>query len=78
MAVFKVSSTTPMSAVEDFNPNCMGTGNWKDMGNIYVNNCTETPSQNWFVMADGRIALEPSGQSKSLHQQVILPTAYVD
>lgn len=35
------------------------------MGNIYVNECAETESQNWFVMADGRIALEPSGQSKS-------------
>ena len=34
------------------------------MGNIYVNTCAEIPSQNWFVMADGRIALEPSGQSK--------------
>lgn len=41
------------------------TGNQKDMGNIYVNECADTPSQNWFVMADGRIALEQSGQSKS-------------
>ncbi|EAQ87708.1 predicted protein [Chaetomium globosum CBS 148.51] len=46
---------------------CMDGGakaNWKDMGNIYVNECAETESQNWFVMADGRIALEPSGQKQ--------------
>lgn len=37
------------------------------MGNIYVNECANnTESQNWFVMADGRIALEPSGQSKCM------------
>lgn len=40
------------------------TANWKDMGNIYINECADTESQKWFVMADGRIALEPSGQSK--------------
>jgi hypothetical protein len=34
------------------------------MGNIYVNECAETESQNWFVMEDGRIALVPSDQSK--------------
>lgn len=40
-------------------------GNWRDMGNIYVNACSDTAvSQNWFVMGDGRIALEPSNRSK--------------
>ncbi|KAL1836769.1 hypothetical protein VTJ49DRAFT_4687 [Mycothermus thermophilus] len=43
---------------------CMDGGprsNWRDMGNIYVNECADdTPSQEWFVMDDGRIALEPS------------------
>jgi hypothetical protein len=35
------------------------------MGNIYVNECANnTESQNWFVMADGRIALEPTQQSE--------------
>ncbi|KAK4044184.1 hypothetical protein C8A01DRAFT_31790 [Parachaetomium inaequale] len=46
---------------------CMDGGansNWKDMGKIYVNECAETESQKWFVMADGRIALEPSGQKQ--------------
>ncbi|KAK3294452.1 uncharacterized protein B0H64DRAFT_375243 [Chaetomium fimeti] len=46
---------------------CMDGGaeaNWKDMGNIYVNECAETESQNWFVMDDGRIALEPSDQKQ--------------
>ena len=33
------------------------------MGQIFVNECEETESQNWFVMDDGRIALEPSDQS---------------
>ncbi len=34
------------------------------MGNIYVNECANnTESQNWFVMADGRIALAPTDQS---------------
>ncbi len=43
----------------------IGKANWKDMGNIYVNECANnTESQNWFVNPDGRIALEPSGQSK--------------
>ena len=43
----------------------IGQANWKDMGNIYVNECANnTESQNWFVNPDGRIALEPSGQSK--------------
>lgn len=36
------------------------------MGNIYVNECANnTESQNWFVNADGRIALVASNQSKS-------------
>ncbi len=44
----------------------IGKANWKDMGNIYVNECANnTESQNWFVNPDGRIALEPSGQSTS-------------
>ncbi|KAK4125674.1 carbohydrate-binding module family 13 protein [Parathielavia appendiculata] len=49
---------------------CMDGGaqsNWKDMGNIYVNECANnTESQNWFVMGDGRIALEPSGQKQCI------------
>lgn len=37
------------------------------MGKIYVNECADdTESQNWFVMEDGRIALEAGGQSTSL------------
>jgi hypothetical protein len=46
---------------------CMDGGaqsNWKDLGNIYVNECAETESQNWFVMEDGRIALVPSDQKQ--------------
>jgi hypothetical protein len=39
------------------------------MGKIYDNECANnTESQNWFVMADGRIALEPSGQSRCLQK----------
>ena len=38
------------------------------MGNIYVNNCSETAtSQQWVVLADGRIAFQPSAQSKAQH-----------
>ncbi|KAL2137845.1 hypothetical protein VTI28DRAFT_8001 [Corynascus sepedonium] len=46
---------------------CMDGGpqeNWRDMGQIFVNECEETESQNWFVMDDGRIALEPSDQTQ--------------
>ncbi|KAL2169076.1 hypothetical protein VTG60DRAFT_6498 [Thermothelomyces hinnuleus] len=39
-------------------------GNWRDMGKIYVNECADTESQNWFVMDDGRIALEASNQQQ--------------
>jgi hypothetical protein len=43
------------------------------MGNIYVNECANnTESQNWFVMADGRIALEPSGQSRCQAEDIPL------
>ncbi|KAG7287513.1 hypothetical protein NEMBOFW57_007025 [Staphylotrichum longicolle] len=49
--------------------------NWKDMGNIYVNECANnTESQNWFVMADGRIALEPSGQKQCVDLQYMRAT----
>lgn len=55
----------PLQSKREGNEANFGEGNWKDMGNIYVNECANnTESQNWFVMADGRIALEPSGQSK--------------
>ena len=41
---------------------CMDGGpkaNWKDMGKIYLNNCSDTEAaQKWNVMADGRISLE--------------------
>jgi hypothetical protein len=40
------------------------------MGNIYVNECSDTvESQNWLVMGDGRIALAPSDKSKQLFSQ---------
>ncbi len=39
------------------------------MGNIYVNECANnTESQNWTVMADGRIALEPTQGSEYRHR----------
>ncbi|KAL2259758.1 hypothetical protein VTK26DRAFT_6446 [Humicola hyalothermophila] len=39
--------------------------NWRDMGKVYVNECSDTAvSQNWIVMADGRIALEPSDSTQ--------------
>jgi hypothetical protein len=35
------------------------------MANIYVKDCADAETaQNWIVMADGRIALEPSESSK--------------
>ncbi|GAB1309812.1 Ricin B lectin domain-containing protein [Madurella fahalii] len=46
---------------------CLDAGaqsNWRDMGTLSVNDCSDTAqSQNWFVMGDGRIALEPSNRS---------------
>ncbi|KAK3899881.1 hypothetical protein C8A05DRAFT_36488 [Staphylotrichum tortipilum] len=57
---------------------CMDGGaksNWKDMGNIYVNECANnTESQNWFVMADGRIALEPTQQKQCVDLQYMRAT----
>ncbi|KAK4145985.1 uncharacterized protein C8A04DRAFT_26145 [Dichotomopilus funicola] len=39
--------------------------NWVDMGKIYVNECADdAESQNWFVMEDGRIALDAGGQKE--------------
>ncbi len=40
--------------------------NWKDMGNIYLQTCSDTEvAQKWVVMTDGRIALQESKPRKS-------------
>ncbi|KXX80056.1 Beta-galactoside-specific lectin 3 [Madurella mycetomatis] len=52
---------------------CLDAGaqsNWRDMGTLTVNDCSDTAeSQNWFVMGDGRIALEPSNQRECIDLQ---------
>lgn len=47
--------------------NIWDIANWKDMGNIYVQNCSATEvAQKWNVMKDGRIALIASSPRKFL------------
>ncbi|KAK4234263.1 ricin B lectin domain-containing protein [Achaetomium macrosporum] len=49
--------------------------NWRDMGNIYVNTCAENAaSQNWLVMGDGRIALEPTNKKQCIDLQYMRAT----
>ncbi|KAF2205652.1 hypothetical protein GQ43DRAFT_269184 [Delitschia confertaspora ATCC 74209] len=49
--------------------------NWKDMGNIYVNDCNNTTvGQNWVVMTDGRIALQASSPQECVDLQYMRAT----
>ncbi|ORY12640.1 hypothetical protein BCR34DRAFT_290678 [Clohesyomyces aquaticus] len=50
--------------------------NWKDMGSIYVKDCSETEvAQKWNVMADGRIALVASSPQECIDLQYMRATA---
>ncbi|XXG98652.1 hypothetical protein Hte_004979 [Hypoxylon texense] len=57
---------------------CLDAGassNWKDMANIYVNECSDTAdSQKWVAMEDGRIALEKSSPQECLDLQFMRAT----
>ncbi|KAI1103052.1 carbohydrate-binding module family 13 protein [Jackrogersella minutella] len=57
---------------------CLDAGektNWKDMANIYVNECSDTAdSQKWVAMPDGRIALELSSPQECLDLQYMRAT----
>ncbi|KAI1081508.1 hypothetical protein F5B20DRAFT_536246 [Whalleya microplaca] len=49
--------------------------NWKDMANIYVNDCSDTEDgQKWVAMPDGRIALELSTPQECLDLQYMRAT----
>ncbi|KUJ12156.1 uncharacterized protein LY89DRAFT_709989 [Mollisia scopiformis] len=49
--------------------------NWKDMGTVYLQNCSATAvAQQWDVMADGRIALAPSSPQECLDLQYMRAT----
>ncbi|KAG9230718.1 ricin B lectin domain-containing protein [Amylocarpus encephaloides] len=49
--------------------------NWRDMGSIYVKDCSETEvAQKWNVMADGRIALEASNSKECIDLQYMRAT----
>ncbi|KAK1765004.1 hypothetical protein QBC33DRAFT_621620 [Phialemonium atrogriseum] len=58
---------------------CMDAGakaNWKDMGSISLAECDATsPSQQWDVMADGRIALAASSPQECIDLQYMRATA---
>ncbi|KAI6085314.1 carbohydrate-binding module family 13 protein [Hypoxylon rubiginosum] len=57
---------------------CLDAGassNWKDMANIYVNECSDTTDgQKWVAMTDGRIALEKSSPQECLDLQFMRAT----
>jgi hypothetical protein len=48
---------------------------WKDMANVYLQDCAEGDPQTWTVMADGRIALAASKPQECLDLQYMRATA---
>ncbi|CAG8955944.1 hypothetical protein HYFRA_00008798 [Hymenoscyphus fraxineus] len=54
----------------------MKIANWKDMGNIYLQNCSTTEvAQKWVAMKDGRIALGASSPQECIDLQYMRATA---
>lgn len=50
---------------ERINSDANKIGNWKDMANISLKDCSDTEDgQKWMVMADGRIAVALSSPRK--------------
>ncbi|KAF2116561.1 hypothetical protein BDV96DRAFT_28684 [Lophiotrema nucula] len=58
---------------------CMDAGvktAWKDMANIYVNECSDTAvGQNWVDMGDGRIQVDGSSPAECIDLQYMRATA---
>ncbi|KAK3373055.1 ricin B lectin domain-containing protein [Lasiosphaeria ovina] len=58
---------------------CLDAGaksNWKDMGNIYLQTCSDTEAgQKWTAMKDGRIALDASSPQECIDLQYMRATA---
>lgn len=80
MQVLKVSvlliNTDPIVSLADdpfFSP--LVKGNWKDMSRVYLVTCAPgSASQQWDVMADGRIALVASKPQECLDLQYMRAT----
>ncbi|KAK3317703.1 hypothetical protein B0T19DRAFT_296503 [Cercophora scortea] len=58
---------------------CVDAGaksNWKDMGNLYIKECSDTEdSQKFLALADGRIQLEKSSPAECIDLQYMKATA---
>ena len=57
---------------EETKSNTTCKANWKDMGNIYLKNCSDTEvAQNWTALTDGRIALTSSTSPRTYRREAL-------